>query len=41
MIEGREDLVQWAEAKNGLFTVKAMYKALETRPSFPCPMKSI
>lgn len=36
-----EDSVQWRGAKNGLFSVKAMCRALEKRSLSPCPWKGI
>ena len=41
VVEGRDDSIHWVEAENGLFFVKDMYKALEPRPTFSFPMKSI
>ena len=39
-VEG-DDIVRWMEIKNGVFSVKSMYKALESRSSIPFPMKTI
>ena len=37
VIEGVEDIVRWIGSKNGLFSIKSLYKALEqkTPSSFP------
>ena len=31
----------WTETKNGIFSLEAMYKVLEARPSFSCPLANI
>ena len=39
MSEGMEDTVQWTGAKNGLFSMKCIYKALVQRTVICFPWK--
>ena len=41
VIEGVEDKVRWSSSKNGLFSVKSLYKALEQRMPSSFPWKCI
>ena len=41
VFEGAEDTVWWMRAKNGMFHVKSMYKALQQRTLISFPWKCI
>ena len=41
VIEGVEDTVRWAGAKNGMFSVKSMYSVLQQRSVISFPWKCI
>ena len=41
VIEGLDDTIWWEGLRNGVFSVKSLYKILEQRPSISFPWKCI